>query len=110
MVNVLSMPLIRLGYELNKTYIVKNLCVNRDKPQLGCEGKCHLSKSVKAASQESQGQTDFRAKSLSYEFVSVPSPYTAPAPAPAAANITYGRHALLAYNAYTSEILHPPQV
>lgn len=31
-------------YELNKDYIAKNLCVNRDKPQMKCCGKCYLKK------------------------------------------------------------------
>ncbi|RIJ33517.1 hypothetical protein [Pontibacter oryzae] len=109
MVNVLSMPLIRLGYELNKEYIIQNLCVNRDKPQLQCEGKCHLSKSVKAANQESQDQTNFKAKSLSYDFISVTEAATPVAKVWLPAR-TYGYYSLSAYNAYSSKILHPPQV
>ena len=32
------------AFELNKEYISKNLCENRDKPQMHCNGKCHLVK------------------------------------------------------------------
>lgn len=38
------MPIIE--YALNKEYIAKNLCVNRDKPKSCCEGKCHLKKEL----------------------------------------------------------------
>ena len=27
-------------YEVNKDYIAKNLCINRNKPELKCCGKC----------------------------------------------------------------------
>jgi ribosomal protein S19 len=35
-----------LEYALNKEYIAKNLCVNRDKPKSCCQGKCHLKKEL----------------------------------------------------------------
>lgn len=33
---------------LNRDYIARVLCVNRDKPQMHCNGKCHLAKQLKA--------------------------------------------------------------
>ncbi len=36
-------------YELNKDYIKEFLCVNRDKPRLKCDGKCHLTQELKKA-------------------------------------------------------------
>jgi hypothetical protein len=36
------MPLI--DYAVNYNFIVKNLCENRTKPQLMCNGKCYLAK------------------------------------------------------------------
>ena len=45
--------IVQLGilgyYELNKDYIAKNLCENRDKPQMKCCGKCYLHKQLKKA-------------------------------------------------------------
>ena len=29
-------------YEIDKEYIIENLCVNADEPEMGCEGKCYL--------------------------------------------------------------------
>jgi len=37
------------GFKLNQSYIAANLCVNRNKPQVRCEGKCYLAKKVKEA-------------------------------------------------------------
>lgn len=44
------MPFIE--YALNKDYIAKNLCINRNKPKSCCQGKCHLKKQL-AKSDES---------------------------------------------------------
>ncbi|GAB5565008.1 MAG: hypothetical protein Wins2KO_20710 [Winogradskyella sp.] len=35
-----------LYYQLNIDYIVDTYCVNKDKPQLQCNGKCHLAKQL----------------------------------------------------------------
>jgi hypothetical protein len=40
--------LILAGYEVNKDYIAKNLCVNRAKPAMKCNGKCHMHKLMQA--------------------------------------------------------------
>lgn len=33
-------------YLLNKKYITEQLCINRSKPKLHCNGKCHLAKEL----------------------------------------------------------------
>lgn len=35
-----------IDYLLNRDYIAKNLCVNKDKPKSCCKGKCHLVKQL----------------------------------------------------------------
>ncbi|HUQ97312.1 MAG TPA: hypothetical protein VM010_06580 [Chitinophagaceae bacterium] len=35
-----------IDYQLNKNYIAKNLCINKAKPKLHCNGKCQLSKKI----------------------------------------------------------------
>lgn len=42
-----------LEYWLNKDYIAKVLCVNKDKPKSCCQGKCHLQKQLEKATQNS---------------------------------------------------------
>ena len=41
-----SKTFILLNYSLNKEYITKNLCENRSKPKMNCNGKCHLKKEL----------------------------------------------------------------
>ncbi|MGF6847843.1 hypothetical protein QFZ51_003078 [Chitinophaga sp. W3I9] len=38
---------VMLGFYVNQEYIAKNLCINRDQPQLHCNGKCHLAKQLR---------------------------------------------------------------
>lgn len=48
---LLTQCIARLGvmgwFELNKDYIAKTLCINRDKPAMKCCGKCYLRKQLK---------------------------------------------------------------
>jgi len=39
-------------YRVNRDFIAKNLCVNRDKPMLNCNGQCYLAKKLKAAEEK----------------------------------------------------------
>ena len=46
--------LILLNYELNKEYIVKALCENRNKPKIHCNGHCHIAKQFKKEEKKEQ--------------------------------------------------------
>lgn len=43
---------IIVHYGLNIKEITEKYCVNKDKPMLHCNGKCHLAKQLKAATDE----------------------------------------------------------
>ena len=38
---------IQAGYLLNKNYIANNLCINKNKPALNCNGKCYLARQLR---------------------------------------------------------------
>ncbi|WP_262732699.1 hypothetical protein [Gaetbulibacter sp. NE] len=42
-----------LYYELNIDYIIETYCINKDKPELQCNGKCHLATQIQKASNDS---------------------------------------------------------
>lgn len=44
MVQTFTSWLIVVEYTINKDYIANNLCVNKAKPKLHCQGKCQLMK------------------------------------------------------------------
>ena len=56
----LAKPILPLfDYWVNYKYIVNELCKNQDKPELECNGKCHLKKELaKAATEESSTSKD----------------------------------------------------
>jgi hypothetical protein len=41
-----------LSYSFNKTIIISKFCENKTKPQMHCEGKCHLKKELDKASKD----------------------------------------------------------
>ena len=45
---------IEADYFINIAYIVKNMCVNTEKPQMHCNGKCYLSKKMKEQAKQEQ--------------------------------------------------------
>lgn len=45
-------------YQVRKEYIAKNLCVNKNKPKMHCNGKCHLKKQLKKASEQQDKQDE----------------------------------------------------
>jgi hypothetical protein len=47
-----SRYVVLMNFELNKDYIVKNLCENRSKPKSCCKGKCFLKKQLQKADKE----------------------------------------------------------
>jgi len=36
-----------INYAINKQYIIREFCVNKDKPEMHCNGKCYLEKQIK---------------------------------------------------------------
>jgi hypothetical protein len=50
----LSKMLLVVEYQVNKNYIAAVLCENKTKPQLQCNGKCHLNKELKEAEKQEQ--------------------------------------------------------
>ncbi len=52
-----SNSFILVNYQVNKEYISKNLCENKNKPMLHCNGKCHLQKQL--AAQDKKDKSPF---------------------------------------------------
>ncbi len=53
---MLYSPLVYLDYSLRKDYIAKNLCQNRTRPSMHCNGKCYLSKQLAKAAEQKEAQ------------------------------------------------------
>lgn len=51
-------------YHVNKDYIARVLCENRDKPQLHCDGHCYLAKRLKARQDRQDKETTERVQTM----------------------------------------------
>lgn len=52
----LSRIWILIDFKVNQDFIAKVLCINKDKPELQCNGKCHLASQIKDQEEkENQG-------------------------------------------------------
>lgn len=109
----LMIPMIYLDFELRRDYISRNLCENRNRPQLNCDGKCYLAKKIAAAQEqeERQAECDYMGKLIEVVagypiFESVMAP-TASIDLLAALLPTPYKNALAA-QAVSKGIFHPP--
>ncbi|MBB5637915.1 hypothetical protein HDF26_000755 [Pedobacter cryoconitis] len=59
-----SQVFVRAGFELNESYIVSKLCINRDKPQMHCNGKCYLMRKLKQAEQKERNRAHENQRSM----------------------------------------------
>lgn len=59
-VSILSQALVNVSivayYHINKQYITEKLCINKNKPSVGCNGHCYLSKQLKKAEEGERKQ------------------------------------------------------
>lgn len=58
LIKVWVIPLLYLDFELRRDYIVANLCENRNRPQLHCDGKCYLAKRIAALEEQEKRQAE----------------------------------------------------
>ena len=51
-------------YQINKEYITRVLCENRDRPQLNCNGQCYLAKKLKAQQDKQDQETSEQVQNI----------------------------------------------
>lgn len=56
------LPLV--DYAINYDYIVEVLCINKDKPELQCNGKCHLTAELAKVNDDASNQDKNNSKSI----------------------------------------------
>lgn len=54
---VMIAPVIFLDYQFNRAYIIQNYCINKNRPQLHCDGKCYLAQRLRAAQEKEEAQS-----------------------------------------------------
>lgn len=62
-------------FQLNRVYIIQTLCVNKERPALKCDGKCHLKSYVSATAQEAPNPSSEAPDLPSLDFLKNFNPY-----------------------------------
>lgn len=58
-------------YVLNQDYIAEFLCINKDKPELQCNGKCHLVKEIEKQQENEPSALRISLENYPIGFVSI---------------------------------------
>jgi hypothetical protein len=95
-------------YKLDPVGFIEKWCVNKDKPELKCNGKCHLKKVSEKKSNDDQAPTkaiDFKdfnlfvVSQIKYDFVGI-----------SFKNIEISPYSNLYSYSSTYQLDHPPQI
>ena len=62
--NIFRYEIPYLQYDIFKDYIAKNLCVNKDKKDNCCQGKCFLNKQIKLTNENNTANENNNSKKL----------------------------------------------
>lgn len=65
---IFSRYMVMTMFYINQTYIAQNLCENRDKPQMNCNGHCQLTKKLKDEQKKEQENPERKADNKSEIF------------------------------------------
>jgi hypothetical protein len=60
---------IMFEFYLNQSYIAKNLCINRNNPQMHCNGHCQMKKKLSEEDKQNQENPERRVENKSEQFV-----------------------------------------
>jgi hypothetical protein len=97
-----------IEYNLNKDFIAKNLCVNKARPKMHCNGKCQMMK--KLAEEENQNSTNNNSSKIRLQELVFSAEMNTPVP-PAVSYITLSYsevRPILKHISPTVSIFHPP--
>ena len=104
-----SKSLLLLDYRWNKDYIARNLCVNRDKPKMKCEGRCYLCKKLKEDANKDQENPERRVND-SPDLISLRVIYLLTPPFSSSILTSYPLFQERVNNRCADPFFHPPQV
>lgn len=100
--------MIVVQYEINKDYIAKNLCENKAKPMMHCNGKCHLRKQLQQ--QEKKENSPFNSTKEKFELQYFSENNSLINYKNTSEQLIYhSSYKAVPYSKHLSSIFHPPQ-
>ena len=110
MLQTFSQVVVLAHYYVHKDYIAKNLCENRDKPMMHCDGKCCLKKKLaKQGKEQAPSPTNNKSEQVVTLFFSNTCYEIRPLTILSEANHFFNRNDLRTC-AFQGSVFHPPTV
>ncbi|CAN5487707.1 hypothetical protein BH09BAC4_BH09BAC4_24670 [soil metagenome] len=99
-------------YHVNKDYIARVLCQNRDKPMLHCDGQCYLAKRLKAQQDKQDKETTQRVQNspVVQLFCQANLLFQFRQTWPILDSVAFSAYRFPSYTAPVAGLFHPPQV
>lgn len=96
-----------LGYAMNRDFIAKVLCINQDRPEMKCNGACHLKKKVEETEKQDSRGLPSLIRIADYP-VSLPFSGTRIYSSPEKPHFVYPRNRYRPTSDWSDEVFHPP--
>lgn len=101
--------LVVIEYKWNKDYIVKNLCVNKARPKMHCNGKCQMMKRLAEEEKQNSEENSTSSKSKIQDVVFSNEIFKPQLPLLIKLKTVYNEERPLSkYSSPTGSIFHPP--
>ena len=94
----------------NEDYVATNLCINKDHPEMHCNGQCQLDKKLHEDNDNQQTSPD---KKLSFEttvFVLKSNDTLHPIPEFTTITPQYGKLTAFSEQSFITKTIHPPSI
>ena len=98
---------VTAGFGLNQKYIAANLCINKNRPWMHCNGHCYFMKKIKQAAEQEKKQSREDCKNRFQE--ALPGCRMAIAFYPMVIIAAYSRQRIIQTFTSVSFIFHPPK-
>jgi len=107
LVQAFSQVVIVASFFANQDFIAKNLCENRDKPQMHCNGKCCLKKKMEKNAQNESSQSGKKYQQVLNIFCST-NKIEAPSIQIMLTRAKYFNHDETMISSFHHSVFHPP--
>ena len=108
--HAVSTSLLVLNYRVNMDFIIENLCVNTDKPEMHCNGKCHLNKQIEQEENQKSENPFSINEVMSFVLAFEELPMFGVDQAGLIESSTNSRYLEKNYVSHLLGVFHPPQV
>ncbi|MCC9136942.1 hypothetical protein [Pontibacter silvestris] len=109
LLQVFSKVMIVVDYQANRNYIIEFFCINKNKPELHCNGKCYLAKKLKKAEQAENKAADSNQKQKFEINLYCQALFLLPSVLPAVPDSSFPPYPFSHSSQEMVSIFHPPQ-